>query len=274
MNTRLTTYTLILILPALGWFAACFPPRDLGSIHQESLPIKSDYQEDSTRISIVHDVLHDDSVLNLVFVLPVEAHKEKYQYGNGIDECRKLLDSNRVATNVVFIQPDYIRVPWYVNHVSNPEVRQEHYTLEVIDLMKARYAAAAPKVRVFLLGFSKSGWGAMHLLVKHPEAIDGIFIWDAPLATAWNEHWGMRAAFGSEAHFEENYYFMREKDLSYEELKNKRIVVGGYDFFEELSRDFLALLDEKGIAYVHNPTLEYAHRWDRNWIQALLSHGY
>ena len=236
------------------------------------IKIKSDYQEDSTIIRIVGTEITDDSVLNLVFVLPVEEYKKDYRYGVGIDECQKLIDNNFVSKNVVFIQPDYVRIPWYGNHISNKEIRQLDYTLEVIKYIKTKYSYLDKKIKVFLLGFSKSGWGAMNILISHAYLIDGILIWDAPLSTRGIEKWGMQQIFGNEDNFNKNYFLLRENGIKHEALKNKIIIIGGYDYFEDSSIEFLDLLDENEIEYFHDNTLSYPHKWDKNWIYKLLTY--
>ncbi len=234
------------------------------------IKIKSDYQEDSTIIRIVGTEITDDSILNLVFVLPVEENKKDYKYGIGIDECQKLIDCKLVSKNVVFIQPDYIRIPWYGNHISNKKIRQLDYTLEVIKYMKAKYSNLDKKIKVFLLGFSKSGWGAMNILISHANLIDGILIWDAPLSIRGIEKYGMQQIFGSEDNFNKDYFLLRENGIRHEELNNKIIIIGGYDYFEDSTNEFLDLLDKNRIEYLYDNSLRYPHKWDKNWIYKLL----
>ena len=241
-----------------------------------SIKIKSDYQEDSTTIRMVRTEITDDSilnlVLNLVFVLPVEESKKYYRYGIGIDECKKLIDSSFIADNVVFIQPDYVRIPWYGNHVSNKEIWQLDYTIEVIKNAKTKYSNSDKNVRVFLVGFSKSGWGAMNILMSHSYLIDGVLIWDAPLSARRIDKWGMQQIFGDQDYFNRNYYLLRENGINTEELKNKKIVIGGYANFEDSSTEFLDLLDKNEIQYFHDSTLNYPHKWDKNWVYELLTY--
>ncbi len=125
---------------------------------------------------------------------------------------------------------------------------------------------------MFLLGFSKSGWGAMNILISHAYLIDGILIWDAPLSTRGIEKWGMQQIFGNEDNFNNNYFLLRENGIKHEALKNKIIIIGGYDYFEDSSIEFLDLLDENEIEYFHDNTLSYPHKWDKNWIYKLLTY--
>ena len=232
--------------------------------------IKSDFQEDSTYIRIIETTITEDSVVNLIFILPVEEYKNQYEYGTGIEECKKIADSDSMLRNTIFIQPDYIRMPWYGNHPSNSEIRQLDYTIEVISHIKLKYSYSDKRIMTYLLGFSKSGWGCMNIMIRYPSFIDGILLWDSPLSTVWNKNWRMEEVFGNEEHFMKNYYLMRPNAIDFEKLENKKIVIGGYDYFESQSEAFLQLLDQHGVNYVQDNSISYPHKWNKDWIYKLL----
>lgn len=244
----------------------------ISSLHCQEIrmKIKSDYQEDSTYLRIINTTITEDSDLNLIFILPVEQYKENYKYGNGFDECKKLIDNDKISNNVVFIQQDYINTPWYGNHDSNKKVWQLEYTIELIKNICLRYGNK--NLKVYLLGFSKSGFGSINILIKYPELIDGIMIWDAPLSTKWNENWRMQDSFGSEHNFMRDYCLMRKTRIEFENLINKEIIIAGYDLFEAQSKDFLKRLDENGIKYIYDNTIKYKHEWNKDWIYRILLH--
>jgi hypothetical protein len=159
------------------------------------------------------------------------------------------------------------------NHATLSTVRKMDYTLEVIGRLRSHYAGMASEIRVFLLGFSKSGWGAMNLLLQHPQGIDGMLIWDAPLSTDWNEKWGMRESFGDKEHFTAHYMLPEILKTHYSNAKDKKIVIAGYDLFENESRAFVRLLREYDIPVIHDSTMSYQHRWNREWIMQLLGYA-
>ena len=51
------------------------------------------------------------------------------------------------------------------------------------------------------IGFSKSGWGAFSLLLRHPEVFGRAAAWDAPLMLEQPNRYGMGAVFGSQENF-------------------------------------------------------------------------
>jgi hypothetical protein len=202
--------------------------------------------------------------------LPVEALKENYKYGSGIDECEKLIDSNKISKNIIFIQPEYSQIPWYGNDDNNSKPGQMEYTVDLIYSFKQKYKNK--ETRVYLLGFSKSGFGSMNPLIKYPELIDGIMICDTPLSTTWNVDWGMQDSFGTEKNFMENYYLMRE-NLGLQGLKNKTLIIGGFDLFEVQTKEFLVSLEENGIRYIYDNKLKYEHKWNKEWLYGLMTHS-
>lgn len=233
--------------------------------------IKSNYEEDSIDLRIVNTPITEDSILNLIFILPVEALKEKYKYGSGLDECKKLIDSNKISKNIIFIQPDYSQVPWYGNYDNNSNRGQMQYTVDLINAFQQKYNHKV--TRVYLLGFSKSGFGSMNLIIKYPELIEGIMIWDAPLSTTWNEKWGMLCSFGTEENFIKNYFLMRDNGIDFKVLKNKLLIIGGFDLFKIQTEDFLKRLDDNGVKYIWNSRMKFKHEWNKDWIYGLMLHS-
>jgi hypothetical protein len=56
-----------------------------------------------------------------------------------------------------------------------------------------------------LIGFSKSGYGALDLLFKHPAVFDAAAAWDFPAdMTAYNNY-GADGNYGTDANFQNNY---------------------------------------------------------------------
>jgi len=80
----------------------------------------------------------------------------------------------------------------------------------------------------------------------------------------------MEEVFGNEEHFMKNYYLMRPNAIDFEKLENKKIVIGGYDYFESQSEAFLQLLDQHGVNYVQDNSISYPHKWNKDWIYKLL----
>lgn len=260
-----------LIIVLIFWLPVCASaqwPFQEGEIVLNR--IKSPHQEDSTSLYTLSTGLDGSDSLSVIFLLPVERQKERYRYGVGIREVKELLDSNLLSRHILFIQPEFSRIPWYANHPSNPEVAQEKYLAGLIEDMRRQMDFSTE--RVYLLGFSKSGWGSMSFTLNYPELVDGIFIWDAPLATGYQKAWGMEQVFLQKPHFEENYQLTKRLARNAQKLRGKILVVGGYDFFATSCREVLEQLEQLGVAYIHDSDLNYPHEWNKTWIYGLLRH--
>jgi len=104
-------------------------------------------------------------------------------------------------------------------------------------------------LKTYLLGFSKSGWGSMSLILNPQNNIDGIFIWDAPLMTKYNPDWDMDEVFENEKYFNEC-----------------------YDLFGNQSIEFIEKMKLYGVNFIHLDTLNYHHEWNKDWIYSLLTY--
>jgi len=101
-------------------------------------------------------------------------------WGSGIVEAKRHDIHNRFQ--VICVAPEYDYTPWFGDHPKERALRQESYLLEVVmPLIEERYPVIKGKKGRFLLGFSKSGFGAMTIALRNLERIGGAAAWDAPL---------------------------------------------------------------------------------------------
>lgn len=233
--------------------------------------VLSPYQEDTTSIFTFYNGMQDNDSIVVIFLLPVENQRRIYEYGSAIEEVKILADSGLIRDNVIFIQPEFSTVPWYGDHPSDSKIQQEKYLLEIIRDVQSEFREYF--TRTYLLGFSKSGWGSMSMLLNHPDLIDGVFIWDAPLTIDRFPKWAMQKVFSDENYYNSHYNLANRLDRQHTAFQSKTIVVGGYDYFRKESTDFLKQLDGYGVKYLHDTTLNFQHKWDRNWIYPLLKDG-
>ncbi len=112
----------------------------------------------------------------VLFVLPVEAAGEFY-YGDGLALARALDLANRYG--VIVAAPTFDTLPWYGSHVADPRIRHDaHLVHAVLPTLDACFPTTTAR---YLLGFSKSGFGAVSLLARFPDVFTAAASWDAPL---------------------------------------------------------------------------------------------
>lgn len=224
--------------------------------------LASRHQAGPTRVRIVAP-LGAQPASRAIYLLPVEAGDEDV-YGDGLTEAARLGLAERL--DAILVAPTFSQLPWYANHPTDRAIGQERYLLEdVAPLVRSLHPA--PGARAGLLGFSKSGWGAFSLLLRHPDVFVAASAWDAPLMQARPDCWGMAGVFGDQANFEQYRVARLIEDGASWLRPRRRLGVHGHGNFRDHMRQAHALLDSLGIphAYWDDPWL--AHRWDSGWLE-------
>ena len=104
-----------------------------------------------------------------VLILPVTANISG-QWGDGFYEAIKLNWVKRY--NITIAAPSFSHLPWYADHPTNLKIAQESYILQ--DILP-RFSG-----RILLLGFSKSGNGALTLMLRNPGKFAAAAAWARP----------------------------------------------------------------------------------------------
>jgi hypothetical protein len=100
------------------------------------------------------------------------------------------------------VAPTFSHLPWYADHPTDKEIRQETYLLRVVlPLVERTYPVQSQLEGRLLIGFSKSGFGAWTLLLRHPEVFGRAAAWDAPLMMDRLGKYGTDGVFGTPENF-------------------------------------------------------------------------
>jgi len=200
----------------------------------------------------------------VVYVLPVEAGTES-RYGDGLKEVKKLDLHNKLGA--VFVAPTFSHLPWYADHPTNPEIRQESYFLKVIvPFIDKTYPVQAEAEGRLLLGFSKSGWGAWTLLLRHPDLFHKAAAWDAPLMMGKPGIYGSGDIFGTAHNFEDYRVGKLLEDHAEKLRKEKRLVLLGYGNFRAEHEKAHALMDKLKVAHEYRDGPARNYDWHSGWV--------
>jgi S-formylglutathione hydrolase FrmB len=229
--------------------------------------VRSSYQAGTTLIRVLQpDVLLNEQKYPVVFLLPVEAGTEN-RYGDGLTEIKKLNLHNKLEA--VFVAPTFSHLPWYADHPTNPEVRQESFFIKVvIPFIDQNYPVRAEARGRQLLGFSKSGWGAWSLLLRHPDLFGKAVAWDAPVMMARPGMYGSGDIFGTADNFE-NYRVSNLLEENADKLSNakeKRLVLLGFGNFRAEHVQAHSIMDKLKIAHEYRDGPERKHDWHSGWV--------
>ncbi len=140
----------------------------------------SEYQQGKTQIKVLlPDAFSARGRYKTLYLLPVESGDGK-RWGDPMAEAVRCDLHNKHKLICVF--PTFSDLPWYADHPTNGEIRQESQLLRVVlPLVERNYPVLAERDGRLLVGFSKSGWGAWSLLLRHPDVFGKAAAWDAPL---------------------------------------------------------------------------------------------
>jgi Putative esterase len=226
--------------------------------------LRSPDQPGENLLRVLHPMEHPDSAraAGLLFVLPVEAGLGT-TWGDGLREIQRLDLHN--THGLIAVAPSFSQLPWYADHPSDPAIRQESYLLRAalpaVDQLFPGHAG--PRL---LLGFSKSGWGALSLLARHPDLFAACAAWDAPLVQRQPNQYGMAPIFGTQENFD-RYYLPRQLEEAAPSLRARtRLALLGYGGFREHMQRAHTLLEELAIPHVYADGPPRHHHWEGGWI--------
>jgi len=238
--------------------------------------LNSQYQNGPTQVRVLTPTtLHPEKTYPVLFILPVEKGTETH-WGDPIKEVQKLDLANQHQVICVF--PTFSALPWYADHPTNKTIRQESHLLHsVIPYVEKHYPIRKVAQGRFLLGFSKSGWGAWSLLLRHPDQFQKAMAWDAPLLLDQPGPYGTKPIFGTTDNFKQ-YQLTRLLDKQAQHFQGEpRLFHWGYDSFRKHHQQMDLKLQELKIKAVYRDGPQRQHHWESGWlgeaVELLLSHG-
>ncbi len=220
-----------------------------GQYGEQVLRVESPYQAGPTEIRVLGpDRIDAGRRYPVVYVLPVEPRGQS-RYGDGLREVKRCDLANK--HEAFFVAPTFAQVPWYADHPRDPQIRQEtHFVSVVVPAVEERYPVQRRAEGRLLLGFSKSGYGAVSLLLRHPDLFGKAAAFDAPLMQQKPDRYQMSDVFADDAGFAP----YRLADLSAKQAaplrQGDRIALLGYANFREHHRQFQRRLEELGVTHV------------------------
>jgi hypothetical protein len=236
--------------------------QEQGVLVQE---VESTFQSGATQIRVLlPEPLDACRRYPVIYLLPVEAGTEQ-RYGDGLLEVKREKLHQRYP--VIFVAPTFSQLPWYADHPTDPAIRQEsHFLQAVVPLVEKTYSTRNERSGRLLLGFSKSGWGAWTLLLRHPDLFNRAAAWDAPLDMRESGQFGSGPIFGTQ----ENFAHYRVRDLLTRRASSlgdePRLILMGWGGFRDDIQTTHALLDELGISHLYRDGPRRKHDWHSGWV--------
>ncbi|MDB6168335.1 MAG: dependent oxidoreductase, partial [Verrucomicrobia bacterium] len=256
-----TAFAVASVLPGV-------PDRNGIIVHE----VQSPRQAGPTEIRMLLPEHTGSDRLPVIYVLPVETGT-KTDLGDPLLEIKRLNLQN--ICNVIFVEPTFSATPWYADNPNDPKVRQETYLLkDVIPFVDRRYPTRARPDGRLLVGFSKSGWGAWTLMLRHPATFGRAAAWDAPMMLDHYSAWGSAPIYGSQENFEQ-YRITNLLRSNVAELRastrSPRLILTGYAVFQDHHEQVHALMKELGVPHVFRNGPRLKHDWCSGWLEESIS---
>ncbi|MCC6486652.1 MAG: hypothetical protein IT364_04065 [Candidatus Hydrogenedentes bacterium] len=229
--------------------------------------VSGPYQPAPVAIEVLApDPLEPGAAYPVLYVLPVESGTIS-RWGSGIQEVAKADIAKRYG--VICVAPAFAATPWFANHPSDPVLRQEdHFIKVVLPWVEEHYPVKCTRDGRFLLGFSKSGYGAIMLLLRHPGLFERAVAWDAPVDKTQPDQFRMIDVFGTNEHFA-HYAIPGLIPQRINELKDaalpRLILMPNGDTGHKMNAVHEQLL-ALGIPHMYEKTDSIQHHWNSGWV--------
>jgi hypothetical protein len=237
--------------------------------------IRSPYLGGENAVEVLLPKAFDkDRRVRVLYVLPVEAGIGG-RFGDGLAEVRRSGAHDRHG--FIAVTPAFDTLPWYGAHATDPAIRHEdHLKKVVVPLIESRYPTTGLPMDRLLFGFSKSGWGALTLLLRDPDFFGYACSWDAPLMMDRSGFglFGTRGHFGTADQYAQ--YLPSEwaaKNAGAFQKKARIAVLGLASFGRNghpgnacHTETFHKRLEELGVRHRYDAGLKFAHEWGSGWV--------
>jgi hypothetical protein len=203
--------------------------------------------------------------LSVVYVLPVEAG-DGMRWGDSLAEFQKHDLHNKYRIVCVF--PTFSDLPWYADHPEKTQLQQEAYLLQdVLPLVEQRHPVLRTRKGRLLVGFSKSGWGAWSLLLRHPDIFYRAAAFDAPMMMDAPGNYGSAPIFGTADNFR-RYQISTLLEQRATDLRKEpsRLMLIGKGNFQPEHVQIKSRLESAKIphTWIEGPVRE--HSWHSGWL--------
>jgi hypothetical protein len=237
------------------------PPAHDGRVW--TFPVDSALQRGPTLVRLALPATGSSRVI--VLVLPVQAGL-RATYGDGLTEVVRcpIVDTHHMAVAA----PTFTDSPWGVDHASDPRLRQETHLVDVVCPLLAHILS--PDLPRFALGFSKGGFAALNLLLRHPDLVAGASLWDASMLRDRPTPDQLLAVAGTPDQVARYHVPTMLRTAAPRLGIGTRLVLGGYGTLRADQQAAHRLLRETGVDHRYYDGPPRAHRWDTGWVPRAL----
>ena len=207
-----------------------------------------------------------------LYVLPVETGVTDLSstYSDGLEELRLLDVHNRY--NLTLIAPSFHIEPWYGDHDTDVARGLESFIVRDLVPFGDSFPASTEIPQRWVLGFSKSGNGALTLILRHPHVFSAAAAWDAPAQFTDISQFKMAQNFGTEQNFDRYEIPALVQSSAQAFTTQKRLWISG-DVSAWTSH--MVQLDTQmtgaGVLHTFVGGTPRAHHWASGWLEGAVA---
>jgi hypothetical protein len=210
---------------------------------------------------------------SFLFDLPVEPGLAQSTYGNGLDELQRLGVQNQYNTTIV--EPIFAIDSWYADNPSDTTINFETFMSKYLPAWVARNFSTSGAEKNLLVGFSKSGYGALDLLFKYPSLFDAAAAFDFPADMAAYDEFGSSPSqnYGTDTNFQNNYRLTNTFIDTWKApfTTAERVWISEGPAYHTHVANFSALLTSQGVSHTLSIQTNNAHTWSGGWLSGAVS---
>ena len=241
----------------------------------KSYPVTSVYQGSQPQVVRVLEPTNPapGRPRRLLYVLPVSAGvtNQGSQFGDGLEELRLLDVANRF--NLTLIAPSFAYEPWYGDNVTDPTLWMETFIVRELVPWGDTFLPAGTTPQRLLIGFSKSGNGALILIFRHPNVFSAAAAWDSPAQlNDVGAFSGLPLNFGTQANY--NRYFLPTLVTAGAQKftgSNRLWISGDQSSWTADMIQFHGQLTAAGIPHTWVAGGTRAHSWSSGWLNGAVT---
>jgi len=159
---------------------------------------------------------------------------------------------------------------WYADNPTDATINYETFVADILPQWVDSHFSTTGNEKNLLIGFSKSGYGSVDLLLKHPDVFSAAAAFDFPADMTTYNALGSSTAneYGTQANFQNNYELNQSFVDTYKTpftTQDRLWIAGGPLYGKDVS-DFNNLLTSQGVLDTYSSLTGDAHNWTSGWV--------
>ncbi len=231
--------------------------------------IESQFEATGDSIKVLLPANYDpNQKYDVLYILPVTSAFLDQWWHNGIIVAAQQEIADQYG--VICVYPEFKATPWYADNPNNQKIKQESFLIRaVVPFVDQQFSTLPSPEGRYLLGFSKSGFGAFAMLLRHPDVFLKAAAWDAPMLFEDLDVQGshLRKIFGTDTNYA-SYYIpeLLQKNAGLFAERSHQLVLMGHSYLKKDIEQLHQFMNKFGIAHVYDNATKRKHRWDSGWL--------